>query len=251
MSQVSFGARAPYALPPLPYGETELEPVISARTLGFHHGRHHQGYLTTLNRLLAGDPLGALPLVRVIRETAEDPARTAIFDNAAQVWNHSFYWYCLRRGGGGQPAGRLAALIDRSFGSFAAFQQRFAAAAMSQFGSGWAWLCEEGGRLLVLRTANAETPIAFAGINPLLTIDVWEHAYYLDYQNRRADHVNAVIGQLLNWQFAELNLPPENPAQPAMVAALPQTASPLAYFDPRVSPGATTGSYLSRLARRL
>jgi Fe-Mn family superoxide dismutase len=198
------GGSGPFPLPPLPYAEDALSPTISANTIGFHYGKHHQSYVNNLNTLVAGTPLADQPLEAVVKATA-NPDQAAIFNNAAQVWNHTFYWNSLRPKGGGKPSGALAELIDKSFGGFDPFKAEFAKAATSQFGSGWAWLVKDGDKLMVTKTGNADTPIAH-GQQPLLTIDVWEHAYYLDYQNRRADYVAAVLDNLINWEFAAQNL---------------------------------------------
>ena len=196
----------PFTLPPLPYADNALSPTISAQTIGFHYGKHHQGYVNNLNQLVAGTPLAEQPLEAVIKATASAADKTAIFNNAAQIWNHTFYWNSLRSKGGGKPSGALAEHIEKSFGGFDPFKAEFAKAAISQFGSGWAWLVlDGGGKLTILKTSNADTPIAH-GLKPLLTIDVWEHAYYLDYQNRRADYVAAVLDKLINWEFAAQNL---------------------------------------------
>ena len=194
-----------HALPSLPYAESALAPVISAETVGVHYGKHHKGYVDTLNQLVAGTELAHLSLERVIAETADDADRRAIFNNAAQAWNHTFYWRSLRPVGGGAPPVALKERIDASFGGVNACKKALAAAATSQFGSGWAWLVAEGEMLKVVTTSNAETPLT-KGMKPLLTIDVWEHAYYLDYQDRRADYVNAVLDRLINWGFAADNL---------------------------------------------
>jgi Fe-Mn family superoxide dismutase len=199
-------AAAPYELPKLPYAENALEPVISANTMSFHYGKHHAGYVTTLNRLLEGSELAGLSMAELLKTTAANPTRAAIFNNAAQNWNHTFYWSSLAPKGGGVPTGALADKINASFGGFDKFKTELAATANGQFGSGWAWLVAEGDKLSVRRTANADTPVYVQGVKPLLTIDVWEHAYYLDYQNRRADYVTAVIDKLLNWEFAAQNL---------------------------------------------
>jgi len=191
-----------FQLAPLPWPDTALAPVISANTIGFHWGRHHRGYVDTLNRLVAGTPFEAQGLDDVVKASADKPEHTAIFNNAAQVWNHDFYWKSLKPGGGGTAGGALAARIDADLGGFDRFKQDLAAAATGQFGSGWAWLVAEAGRLRIERTPNAATPMTRPGATCLLTIDVWEHAYYLDYQNRRADYVAAVIDRLLNWDFA-------------------------------------------------
>jgi Fe-Mn family superoxide dismutase len=192
-------------LPPLPYPPDALAPVISARTLEFHHGKHHRKYVDTLNELVAGTEFEGQPLESIVLATAGRADKKAIFNNAAQSWNHAFYWRCLKRGGGGEPRGALGDKIASAFGSFDAFKRAFSEAAVKQFGSGWAWLVADGGELKVTATPNAEVPFTRGEI-PLLTIDVWEHAYYLDYQNRRPDHVNALIDKLLDWDFAADNL---------------------------------------------
>jgi superoxide dismutase, Fe-Mn family len=192
------------ALPPLPYADNALEPVISANTIGFHYGRHHRGYVDNLAKLVAGTEYADLPLERIIASTAGRPEGAAIFNNAAQVWNHTFYWNSMRAKGGGEPPAALKERIEATFGSVDACRKELASAAVSQFGSGWAWLVLDGGKLRVVRTANADVPLT-TGMKPLLTVDVWEHAYYLDYQNRRADYVNAVLDKLINWEFALQN----------------------------------------------
>jgi Fe-Mn family superoxide dismutase len=198
------GAASPYVLPPLPYEENSLEPVISARTIGFHYGKHHKGYVTKLNKLVEGTDYAGMPLEKIITATAGKPEMTAIFNNAAQVWNHNFYWKSMKPNGGGKPPAELKTRIEASFGGLEACKKELAAAAVSQFGSGWAWLILDGDKLSVAKTANADDPLT-AGARPLLTIDVWEHAYYLDYQNRRGDYVNAVLDKLINWEFALQN----------------------------------------------
>jgi Fe-Mn family superoxide dismutase len=201
----SAGAATPIALPPLPYAPDALQPVISAHTIGFHHGKHHQAYVNNLTKLIAGTPYADQSLEQIIAGSAGKPDQVAIFNNAAQTWNHTFYWHSLRPQGGGEPPAALKARLEASFGSVAACKEQLAAAANGQFGSGWAWLVLEGDQLKVVKTANADTPLT-AGQRPLLTIDVWEHAYYLDYQNRRGDYNKAVLDQLLNWEFALANL---------------------------------------------
>jgi Fe-Mn family superoxide dismutase len=196
---------SPLTLPPLPYAENALEPVISAKTLSFHYGKHHKTYVETTNKLIAGTELADLPLEHIVTSTAGKPERQTIFNNAAQAWNHTFYWQCLKSKGGGEPPAALKQKIEECFGSVDAFKKELSAAAVAQFGSGWAWLVAEGSKLKVVKTPNAETPIT-QGLRPLFTIDVWEHAYYLDYQNKRVDHVNAVIDKLANWEFAAQNL---------------------------------------------
>ena len=199
-------AATPHELPALPYADTALEPVISSRTIGFHYGKHHKGYVDTLNKLLADAPdLAALPMPELIKTATANPNRTAIFNNAAQVWNHTFYWNSMRPGGGGQPSGKLKEKIDSDLGGYDKFREEFKKAAMTQFGSGWAWLIVKDGKLAITKTANAGTPVE-QGLTPLITIDVWEHAYYLDYQNRRADYVDAWLDKLVNWEFAAKNL---------------------------------------------
>jgi len=194
-----------FTLPPLPYPENALEPVISANTLSFHYGKHHKAYVDNLNKLAAGTEYESMPLEQVIRDTAGKPDKSGFFNNAAQVWNHTFYWNCMRKGGGGKPSGRIAQMIDSDLGGYDNFKKELATACTTQFGSGWGWLVAENGKLRVMKTPNAEVPFT-KGATPLLTIDVWEHAYYLDYQNRRPDYANAVIDKLLNWDFATQNL---------------------------------------------
>jgi len=198
-------ATSSIVLPPLPYAENALEPVITAKTLSFHYGKHHKAYVDNLNKLITGTDYSDLSLEEIIKGTAGRTERAAIFNNAAQIWNHTFYWNSLSPKGGGEPPAALKQKIEASFGSVDAFKKEFAAAAVSQFGSGWAWLILEDGKLKVVKTANAEDPLA-TGKKPLLTIDVWEHAYYLDYQNRRPDYVNAVLDKLINWEFALQNI---------------------------------------------
>ena len=196
---------ARHELPALPYATDALAPYISKQTLEFHHGKHHRTYVDNVNKLVTGTELAELSLEELVRRTAGDTGKTGLFNNAAQVWNHTFYWRSMRPKGGGKPDTALGALIDKSFGDFDRFKQALATAAITQFGSGWAWLVLDDGALTVVSTANADVPLV-RGQTPLLTIDVWEHAYYLDYQNRRADFVAAVIDKLLNWEFANANL---------------------------------------------
>jgi len=192
-------------LPALPYAQDALAPVVSAQTLSFHYGKHHKAYVDNLNKLVAGTDLAEAALEKVIAAVAGKPDKAGVFNNAAQVWNHTFFWNSMKPNGGGAPAGAVAKAIDASFGSAENFRKEFANVAMTQFGSGWAWLVADKGALRVMKTANADTPLTM-GVTPLLTIDVWEHAYYLDYQNRRADFVAAVMDRLLNWDFANANL---------------------------------------------
>ena len=192
-------------LEPLPFAENALEPVITAKTLSFHYGKHHAGYLATLNKLIAGTPYAGQPLEAIVRKAAAAQA-TPIFNNAAQVWNHTFYWNSLAPAGtGGAPEGAFGEAVARDFGSFANLKAALADAAVKRFGSGWAWLVAKDGKLAVISTPNAETPLTQAGVTPLLTVDVWEHAYYLDWQNRRADYVAALLDKLANWKFAAIN----------------------------------------------
>jgi len=195
---------SPQNLPPLPYAENALEPVITASTIGFHYGKHHKGYVDNLNKLVAGTEYADLTLEKIITGTAGRAEKTAIFNNAAQIWNHTFYWKSMRFKGGGEPPAALKQKMEASFGSVDACKKELAGAALSQFGSGWVWLVLDGGKLKVVKTANAEVPLT-TGMKPLLTVDVWEHAYYLDYQNRRADYVNSVLDKLINWEFALMN----------------------------------------------
>lgn len=196
-----------FQLPELPYGYEALEPVISAATLKLHHGAHHRGYVDKLNALVKDES----DLESIVRRNAMNPTGRAIFNNAAQAWNHAFYWRSLTPKGAAGPAGRLAERIAADFGGRENLVQQFKDAALGVFGSGWTWLVVERGRLRITSTANADTPAAH-GHKPLLALDVWEHAYYLDYQSRRAEHVSAVLEHLLNWQFAEANLLAEEAA---------------------------------------
>jgi Fe-Mn family superoxide dismutase len=192
-------------LPALPYPQNALDPVISANTLGFHYGKHHKTYVETLNKLIAGTEFADLPLEQIIKATSGKSDRAAIFNNAAQDWNHTFYWRSLKPKGGGEPPAVLKRLLESSFGSVEACKKELSTAAVGQFGSGWAWLVQDGGKLKVVKTGDADTPLTGSS-KPLLTIDVWEHAYYLDYQNRRVDYVNALLEKLVNWEFAAENL---------------------------------------------
>ena len=194
-----------HVLPALPYAANALEPVISARTIEFHYGKHHKGYVDNLNKLIAGTEYAGLTLEKVISETAGKIEKVAIFNNASQAWNHTFFWNSLSPTGGGEPPAALKRRIEAAFGTVEACKKELATAATTQFGSGWAWLVQEGTALKVKKTCNANSPLA-EGLTPLLTVDVWEHAYYLDYQNRRADYVAAVLDKLINWGFAEENL---------------------------------------------
>jgi Fe-Mn family superoxide dismutase len=190
-----------FAMPPLPYAEAALEPVISAATVRLHHHKHQQGYVDTLNKLVAGTPFAAMSLTQLVLATAGRPDHAAIFNNAAQAWNHAFYWRSLRPAGGSGPSGALKSRIDASFGDLASLKEELFTVAMAQFGSGWVWLVFDGIRLDVVKTGNAGNPLA-TQVKPLLAIDLWEHAYYLDFQNRRPDYLHGVLEQLINWEFA-------------------------------------------------
>jgi Fe-Mn family superoxide dismutase len=193
-----------FELPALPYPRDALEPYISASTLDFHHGKHHKTYVDTLNRLVEDKPEAEMSLEEIIVATHHDDSKTMIFNNAAQVWNHNFFWSCLNKEGGGEPEGDLKKAIGHDFGGVDKFAKEFKEAATTQFGSGWAWLVFDAGRLKVIKTANAVNPIA-GGQTALATCDVWEHAYYLDYQNRRPDFVQAFLDNLINWDFVAEN----------------------------------------------
>ena len=194
-----------FTLPPLPYPENALAPVISANTLSFHYGKHHKAYLDNLNKMIGGTEYEGGTLEQIIKDTAGKADKAGIFNNAAQTWNHTFYWNSLRPNGGGKPAGRIAQMIESDLGGFDQFKKDLQQAGVTQFGSGWAWVVAEGGKLKIVKTGNADNPLT-KGQVPILTLDVWEHAYYLDYQNRRPDHLTAAIDQLLNWDFANENL---------------------------------------------
>lgn len=194
-----------FELPPLPYAPNALEPYLSEKTLSFHHGKHHLTYVQNLNKLIEGTALADASLVDIIRHGAGDPAKGGIFNNAAQIWNHTFYWHSMAPGGGGKPTGPIADRIAADFGSYDGFRMAFKEAALTQFGSGWAWLVLDGAHLKVTKTSNGDLPLAH-GQHALLTCDVWEHAYYLDYQNKRADYVDVFLDHLVNWSFANQNL---------------------------------------------
>ena len=187
-------------LPPLPYSRDALAPHISAETLDYHYGKHHQTYVTNLNNLVAGTDLEGKTLEEVILA-----AEGGVFNNAAQVWNHTFYWNSLKPGGGGAPDGEIGEKINSAFGSYDGFKEEFAKAATTQFGSGWAWLIDDGGKLAITQTGNADLPLKHSQ-KALLTIDVWEHAYYIDYRNARPKYIETYLDNLLNWDFVAANL---------------------------------------------
>ncbi|MBA2723109.1 MAG: superoxide dismutase [Methylibium sp.] len=190
-----------FTLPPLPFDKGALAPHMSAETFDFHHGKHHQAYVTKLNELTAGKPEEKQSLEEIIKAAPEGP----LFNNAAQVWNHTFFWSCLSPKGGGEPTGDLKAAIDSDLGGFAKFKEEFTNAAITQFGSGWAWLVVDGGKLKVTKTPNAGTPVK-TGQSALLTLDVWEHAYYIDHRNARPKFIETFFAKLVNWEFAGQNL---------------------------------------------
>ena len=193
-------------LPNLPYADNALEAAgMSANTFSFHHGKHHAAYVTNLNKMIEGTELADKSLEEIVTTSYKDPSKAGIFNNAAQVWNHTFFWNCMKPGGGGTPSGALADKINADFGSFDKFKEEFKTAAATQFGSGWAWLVLDNGTLKVTKTPNAENPIVH-GQTPLLTLDVWEHAYYLDFQNKRPDFIANFLDKLVNWDFVAENL---------------------------------------------
>jgi Fe-Mn family superoxide dismutase len=194
-----------FELPPLPYPKNALAPHMSEQTFDFHHGRHHQAYVTNLNNLIKDSPLERQSLEDLIKGSYKDTTKTGVFNNAAQVWNHTFFWSSMKPHGGGAPSGNLSSAITRDCGGLDKFKEQFKATAVGQFGSGWAWLVADKGQLKIVGTPNAVTPLA-EGQTALLTCDVWEHAYYLDYQNRRPDFVQAFLDHLVNWDFAAQNL---------------------------------------------
>jgi Fe-Mn family superoxide dismutase len=194
-----------FQLPDLPWNDDALAPHISANTIGFHYGKHHATYVANLNKLTEGTPLAEQSLEQIIKETAGDAARAGLFNNAAQTWNHAFFWNSMAPGGGGEPTGAVLDGINAAFGGYDTFKEQFAAKATTVFGSGWAWLVENGGKFKIVQSGNAGNPLT-DGMKPLLTIDVWEHAYYLDYQNRRPDFIKTFLDHLVNWEFAAANL---------------------------------------------
>ncbi len=192
-----------FELPPLPYAKDALAPHISENTLDFHYGKHHNAYVTNLNGLL--DDADSRSLEEIMKDTAGDASKAGVFNNAAQVWNHTFYWHSMKPNGGGKPTGAIADKINEDFGSYEKFAEEFKTAGATQFGSGWAWLVLDGGKLKVTKTPNAACPLT-DGAKPLLTMDVWEHAYYLDYQNARPKYMETFLESLVNWDFANENL---------------------------------------------
>jgi superoxide dismutase, Fe-Mn family len=189
----------------LPYDVSALEPHMSAKTFEFHYGKHHAAYVTNLNNLTKDTPMADMSIEDVVKGSFGDASKAGIFNNAAQVWNHTFFWKSMKPNGGGTPTGELAAKIDAAFGSFDQFKADFKTAATTQFGSGWAWLVNDGGTLKITKTGNAENPLVH-GQTPLITLDVWEHAYYIDFQNRRPDFISTYLDSLVNWDFAAANL---------------------------------------------
>jgi Fe-Mn family superoxide dismutase len=202
----------PFKLAPLPWDEKALEPTISAKTISFHYGKHHQAYVDTLNTLVAGKKFADMKLEKIVQATADsqDDLEKKIFNNAGQIWNHDFYWRSLTPAKT-EPSGKLGSAIARDFGDVSTLIAQLAEAGKTQFGSGWAWLVSKGGKLSIEKTANAMTPMA-KGVNCLLTIDVWEHAYYLDYQNARPKYLESVLGNILNWDYGADNLAKEDQA---------------------------------------
>ena len=188
------------SLPILPYEKNALAPYISQQTIEYHYGKHHNAYVTNTNKLIEDTDLSNQDLENIIKKTSKDTSMSSIFNNAAQVWNHSFYWACMKPGGGGPPSGAIAERIASDFGSYEKFAEQFKNAGTTQFGSGWAWLILKDNHLEIMKTSNADTPLAH-GLKPLLTVDVWEHAYYLDYQNRRPDYLASFLEHLINWDF--------------------------------------------------
>ncbi len=195
-----------FSLPDLPYKLDALEPYISAKTLEFHYGKHHAAYVNNLNAMIENHEFKTHNLEKIIKETAEKSEHAGIFNNAAQIWNHTFYWHSMTPKGGAPTSKALQELINTSFGDYQNFIQKFKTAGATQFGSGWTWLVYDGDKLSITKTGNAETPIVQENVKPLLTMDVWEHAYYLDYQNKRPDYIEIFLDHLINWDFVEQNL---------------------------------------------
>ncbi|MDA0902174.1 MAG: superoxide dismutase [Proteobacteria bacterium] len=194
-----------FQLPALPYAKNALEPHISENTLNFHHGKHHNTYVVNLNNLIQGTDLEGKSLEEIIKISAADASKAGMFNNAAQVWNHTFYWHSMKPNGGGKPSGEVLAKIEADFGSYENFATEFKNAGATQFGSGWAWLVLENGKLKITKTPNAQTPLT-TNATPLATMDVWEHAYYLDFQNARPAYMESFLNNLINWDFVAENL---------------------------------------------
>ena len=193
-----------FKLPDLPYAKDALAPVISAETLEYHHGKHHAGYVTKLNGMVEGKPEANMSLEELVQKTHNKTGEQGVFNNAAQVWNHTFYWNCMSPSGGGEPTGKIAEAINKSFGDFKSFKDKFSAEAAGRFGSGWAWLVKSDGGVAIETTSNAGTPMA-EGKTCLLTLDVWEHAYYIDYRNARPKYIEE-FWKLVNWDFVNKSL---------------------------------------------
>ena len=194
-----------FELPDLPYDYEALAPYMSAKTLHLHHDKHHQAYVTNLNNLIEGTEFAGKSLEDIVTGSYGDAAKQGIFNNAGQHWNHNLFWRIMKKGGGGNPGGELAKRIDDAFGSFEAFKEQFKTAGVTQFGSGWAWLAVQGDQLKVVKTPNGENPLVH-GMRPILGVDVWEHAYYVDYENRRPEYLAAFLNSLVNWDEVEAEL---------------------------------------------
>lgn len=204
MISMNMNGNKQFELPELPYKTSALEPYISESTFNYHYGKHHQAYVTNVNNLIKDTAFSEQSLEQIIMNSFKEEKHKGIFNNAAQVWNHTFYWHSMRQNGGGEPKGNLREQIEKDFGGFEKFKEEFKQAGATQFGSGWAWLILEDGKLKVTKTSNADMPLVH-GQKALLTVDVWEHAYYLDYQNKRPDYLGTFIDKLVNWEFAEQN----------------------------------------------
>jgi Fe-Mn family superoxide dismutase len=202
---ISGRTNMPFELPTLPYGKNALAPHISENTINYHYGKHHQAYVTNLNNLISGTDLADKSLEEIIKISANDKTKAGIFNNSAQVWNHTFYWHSMKPNGGGKPSGEVLKKIESDFGSYENFVTEFKNAGATQFGSGWAWLVLDSGKLKVVKTGNAETPLTTSA-KPLMTMDVWEHAYYLDFQNARPTYIDTFLNHLVNWDFVNENL---------------------------------------------
>jgi superoxide dismutase, Fe-Mn family len=205
MSNIANQQTQPFILPALPYDVSALEPHISAQSFSFHHAKHHNAYVINLNNLIKDTDLSNKSLEEIIMLSANDTTKAGIFNNAAQIWNHSFYWHSMKANGGGEPTGKIADKIKEDFGSYEKFKDEFKNAGITQFGSGWAWLVLDNDKLKIIKTLNAELPMT-KGQKAILTCDVWEHAYYIDYQNRRPDYLETFLNHLVNWDFANSNL---------------------------------------------